>query len=60
MARLGGDEFALLLEEISTDLEATVFAERILQQMAEPFRIEGRDVFCTASIGIALYDENVL
>ena len=58
VARLGGDEFAILLEEISTDLEATVFAERILQQLAQPFLIEGREVFCTASIGISLFNEN--
>ena len=56
VARMGGDEFAVLLEEIEADLEATAFAERILEQMAAPFRIEGRDVYTTGSIGVAVYD----
>ncbi len=55
VARLGGDEFAILLEEIHTDLEATAFAERIIQHMAEPFHIEDRDVYTSGSIGIALH-----
>lgn len=56
VARMGGDEFAVLLEEIQADLEATAFAERILEQMAAPFHIEGRDVYTSGSIGVAVYD----
>ena len=56
VARMGGDEFAVLLEEIQADLEATAFAQRILEQMATPFQIEGHDVYTSGSIGIAVFD----
>jgi len=54
MARLGGDEFTILLDEISNVSDATCVAERLQQQLAAPFTIDGHEVFTTASIGIAL------
>lgn len=54
VARLGGDEFAILLENIGQAENATRVAERILRMLREPFRICGKEVFCTISIGIAL------
>lgn len=51
-ARLGGDEFAVLLE--STDERgAGVVAERVLSALRPPFILQGREVFVTASIGVA-------
>jgi PAS domain S-box/diguanylate cyclase (GGDEF) domain len=52
-ARLGGDEFAVLLEDIAEPEAATQLAERITNAFRRAFRIEGRDVFATVSIGIA-------
>ncbi|MEO0802144.1 MAG: EAL domain-containing protein [Cyanobacteria bacterium J06642_2] len=52
VARLGGDEFVMLLREIKSLDDATVVADRILQQIMHPFRIDGHEVFITASIGI--------
>jgi len=57
VARLGGDEFAMLLENTQSDKEITLFAERVQTCIAEPFRIGSRDVFTSASIGIAQYDD---
>ena len=54
VARLGGDEFTILLENISSKLEATLVAESIYQTLSFPFQIEGYELFTTASIGIAL------
>ncbi len=54
VARLGGDEFAILLDTIKDSSDATRVAERIEGAMRPPFRLDGRDVFTTASIGIAL------
>ncbi|HEY5336183.1 MAG TPA: EAL domain-containing protein [Mycobacteriales bacterium] len=51
-ARLGGDEFAVLLEQVMTG-GAEQVAERILQQIALPLKIDGSEVRVTASIGIA-------
>ncbi|HYW49341.1 MAG TPA: diguanylate cyclase, partial [Gemmatimonadaceae bacterium] len=54
-ARLGGDEFAVLLEECPDDgEEALQVAQRIAQAFAHSFSIEDREVFSTASIGLAI------
>jgi diguanylate cyclase (GGDEF)-like protein/PAS domain S-box-containing protein len=54
VARLGGDEFGLLLEGIDAPAEAQVVADRIGVMLQTPFSLEGREVFVTASIGLAL------
>jgi diguanylate cyclase (GGDEF)-like protein/PAS domain S-box-containing protein len=54
LARLGGDDFAILLEDLRTATDATRVAERIQQNLVAPFAVEGNEVFCSASIGIAL------
>jgi diguanylate cyclase (GGDEF)-like protein len=54
VARMGGDEFTVLLEDLTDAREATVVAERVLATLADPFTIAGRELFVSASIGIAL------
>ena len=54
VARLGGDEFGMLLEDIDTTAPAQVVADRIADTLQHPFLLEGREVFITASIGLAL------
>ncbi len=54
VARLGGDEFVLLLEDIKEAADATVVARRIQRALKTPFRLEGQEIFTTASMGIAL------
>lgn len=53
-ARLGGDEFALLIEDIDSEAEALVVAERILEELRTPFILDGLDIHASASIGIAM------
>ena len=53
VARLGGDEFAVLLEDLSHDEEADATALRIQQALDRPFRLDEREMFVRASIGIA-------
>jgi diguanylate cyclase (GGDEF)-like protein/PAS domain S-box-containing protein len=53
-ARLGGDEFAVLLDHIKDPDDATVVAERLIKSLALPFKLAGKEVFTSASIGIAL------
>ncbi len=57
VARLGGDEFAVLLENIRSELDATTVAERVIDAMATPFHIGGREVVTRASIGITTNSE---
>ncbi len=54
LARLGGDEFIFLLDDITCSDDATAFAERILAELAPPFEIRDREMFASASIGIAI------
>ncbi|MFE4106324.1 EAL domain-containing protein [Almyronema epifaneia] len=58
VARLGGDEFTVLLEDLTTIQEATDVAERILQSMTTPVLISGREIFVSASVGIAASTSN--
>lgn len=54
VARLGGDEFAVLVEEIATSQDACDVAERVIQSLAEPMQIGDKELFTSASIGIAM------
>lgn len=56
VARLGGDEFTILLEEIGSVDDARRIADEIIQDLMRPFKLYGREVFITGSIGIAAYD----
>ncbi len=58
VARMGGDEFTLLLQS-DTSREGALkraihVGEQILASLAQPFILEGREFFVSASIGIAL------
>jgi len=53
LARLGGDEFAILLNGLESEQQANAIAFRIQQTLSTPFSIGGREVFTSASIGIA-------
>jgi predicted signal transduction protein with EAL and GGDEF domain len=54
VARVGGDEFAILLDHIQHEADPAIVAARILERLSEPFHLEGRRMFVSASIGIAL------
>ncbi len=54
VARLGGDEFAILLGGVRDVVDGAMVAQRILDELESPFRLDGRQVFATVSIGIAL------
>ena len=55
LARLGGDEFLMILSGIDGSEDAQKVAERVTEMFAKPFRIEGKEHFITASIGITLF-----
>jgi EAL domain-containing protein (putative c-di-GMP-specific phosphodiesterase class I) len=56
LARFGGDEFTVLIENIESPEDVVRVAERIVENLREPFVIEERELFVRASIGIALGD----
>ncbi len=55
VARLGGDEFAVVIPEVRKPEDAARFARKVLDLLAEPFIVEGRELFASASIGVSLY-----
>ncbi|WP_232227564.1 EAL domain-containing protein [Aerolutibacter daejeonensis] len=55
VARLGGDEFAILIEGLEGQHVAEELARRILGALGQPCWIAGREVFPSASLGIALW-----
>ncbi len=54
LARFGGDEFAILLSGMVDTTDAVRVAERIHQELTQPFVLDKNSAFATASIGIAL------
>lgn len=58
LARFGGDEFAVILPNVNQEDDARIIAEKILEVLKEPLRIEEHDLYVTSSIGIALYPES--
>ena len=51
-ARIGGDEFAVLLQ-LRTGDSAERVAERLLEALARPFGLGGRETYIRGSVGIA-------
>jgi len=59
VARLGGDEFAVLVADKSSERDGKVVADRIMRALRDPFKLEGREIYVGASIGIAATDHDV-
>ncbi|MCU1458986.1 MAG: diguanylate cyclase/phosphodiesterase with sensor(s) [Actinomycetia bacterium] len=57
VARFGGDEFTVLLDQLTAPADVEVVAERLLRNLRAPIVVGGRELFVTASIGVAVGDE---
>ncbi len=64
VARLGGDEFLLIIDEIDNssknprELDLKIIGERIIEEYAKPFFLEGQEVNVSPSIGFAIYPKD--
>lgn len=58
LSRFGGDEFTLLLPDVKNHQAAAMVAEKILDDLKQPFHIAGRELCVGASIGIAIYPQS--
>src|SRR5712691_8024056 len=56
LARLAGDQFALILLSEQEPARITAFAETIRKTIRAPIAFNDREIFLTASIGLALSD----
>jgi diguanylate cyclase (GGDEF)-like protein len=55
VARLGGDEFAIIADGLNDPEDAKRYAASILRSLAQPLWVQGRELYPSASIGIALW-----
>jgi c-di-GMP phosphodiesterase Gmr len=60
IGRISGDEFLLVLEPIADDDALAGIIDRILQELKEPFLIEGYEILTSASIGVSVYPDHGL
>ncbi|WP_423067134.1 putative bifunctional diguanylate cyclase/phosphodiesterase [Devosia sp. CN2-171] len=60
LARLGGDEFAILHICHAGSVEVSALAQRIVDAIARPFRVQGTDAFVGVSIGIVITGAGIL
>ena len=58
VARLSGDEFTVLLADVGSREVAERVARKILKAFAMPLRMRGRDLYVSASIGVALFPQD--
>ena len=59
VARIGGDEFVVILEGVRDEEEAVTVAQRIQESLTLPFFLDGRELFMSVSVGIAMNQPNV-
>ena len=54
VARMGGDEFAIVQLQVAQPSDATALAQRVIEEVSEPYEIDGHQVVVGASVGIAV------
>ena len=55
VARISGDEFAIVLTDLVRPEAAALVAQKIIDGLGAPSDVDGREVFVTASVGIAAF-----
>jgi len=62
IGRLAGDEFAVIINDVGPDKNGKRDTDRLgkilLDRLADPFFVQGHEVFMTASMGIAYYPKD--
>lgn len=57
VGRMGSDEFAIIIEDYTRASNLLQIAQKLVSELAEPFRVEGESLLLGCSIGIATYPE---
>ncbi|MDQ6647072.1 MAG: GGDEF domain-containing protein, partial [Pseudomonadota bacterium] len=58
IGRISGDEFVIVFDPFEHTEELASVINRVSDQLQKPFRIEGRDISTSGSIGVALWPEH--
>ena len=56
--RPGGDEFVIVVDGIKHKRTVAAISMDVLQAFAEPFDLDGRELFVTASLGASIFPQN--
>jgi diguanylate cyclase (GGDEF)-like protein len=55
VARVSGDQFAVVLGDVTRPGDAALVAQKVLDRLSQPFVLRGKEIFATASVGIAAF-----
>ncbi|MGB1060525.1 MAG: diguanylate cyclase domain-containing protein, partial [Ketobacter sp.] len=55
IARVGGDVFAMVLPNLENHYEAADIAQKVLDSVRRPFRVDNHSISLSATIGITIY-----
>lgn len=58
LARMGGDEFVLMIEDFCEPTTPSTVARKLLGALGAPFSLAERELFISASVGIALFPQD--
>jgi diguanylate cyclase (GGDEF)-like protein/PAS domain S-box-containing protein len=58
VTRHGGDEFIITMPRLGTSEDATAQAEILMESIAQPFHIDGKELRVTSSIGVSIYPDH--
>jgi diguanylate cyclase (GGDEF)-like protein len=58
LARLSGDEFAIVVPRVADPAMLAPLAERVLNLLSSPFRVDGHEIQVGCSIGLAVAPDN--
>jgi diguanylate cyclase (GGDEF)-like protein/PAS domain S-box-containing protein len=58
LARMGGDEFTLIIEDACTGMAPQAIARKLIDALQAPFFVVERELFVSASLGIALFPDD--
>lgn len=54
VARHSGDEFLILLADLRRSTDAYIVAQKVLEAVAAPIRLQDRETYITASVGVSV------
>ncbi|MCW8827019.1 MAG: EAL domain-containing protein [Gammaproteobacteria bacterium] len=58
ISRITGDQFAFVLSNLDDTAPITKITRRVLDSIAEPYRLNEREIFLTASAGITIFPQD--
>jgi diguanylate cyclase (GGDEF)-like protein/PAS domain S-box-containing protein len=60
VARVGGDEFLMILDNVHNKANVSLIAQKVVDCISQPYKIDGHQIRITVSIGISLTEKQHL